>query len=54
MIEQMTTRYPQMEWLEIDVRDLKFADDSFDIVIDKGELDSWMNCAHDRDHGVRL
>ena len=26
---------PGMEWLEMDIRDLKFEDESFDVVIDK-------------------
>ncbi|KAF9971136.1 hypothetical protein BGZ73_005981 [Actinomortierella ambigua] len=31
-----------MEWIEMDIRNLKFDDDSFDIVIDKGTMDALM------------
>ncbi|KAF9580504.1 hypothetical protein BGW38_002833, partial [Lunasporangiospora selenospora] len=31
-----------MEWIEMDIRDLKFEDSSFDIVIDKGTMDALM------------
>ncbi|KAF9508164.1 hypothetical protein BS47DRAFT_1303165 [Hydnum rufescens UP504] len=32
----------KMKWLEMDVRDLQFEDHSFDVVIDKGTMDSMM------------
>ncbi|CEP16565.1 hypothetical protein [Parasitella parasitica] len=33
---------PEMNWLEMDIRDLKFANESFDVVIDKGTMDALM------------
>ncbi|KAG2186614.1 hypothetical protein INT44_002838 [Umbelopsis vinacea] len=45
VIKQMAERCvdrPEMKWLEMDIRDLKFEDQSFDIVIDKGTMDALM------------
>ncbi|KAI9282622.1 S-adenosyl-L-methionine-dependent methyltransferase [Sporodiniella umbellata] len=45
VIENMKTRCsdkPEMTWLEMDIRDLKFENESFDIVIDKGTMDALM------------
>ncbi|RUS15305.1 S-adenosyl-L-methionine-dependent methyltransferase [Endogone sp. FLAS-F59071] len=45
VIENMRTRCvdrPEMQWVEMDIRDLKFDDNSFDIVIDKGTMDALM------------
>ncbi|KAI9033996.1 S-adenosyl-L-methionine-dependent methyltransferase [Phycomyces nitens] len=45
VIENMKTRcahMPEMEWLEMDIRDLKFDSSSFDVVIDKGTMDALM------------
>jgi ubiquinone/menaquinone biosynthesis C-methylase UbiE len=36
MKERHTSR-EKMEWLEMDILDLKFEDETFDLVIDKGE-----------------
>ncbi|EAU90311.1 hypothetical protein CC1G_08993 [Coprinopsis cinerea okayama7 len=51
LIEQMRTRHsetrPKMEWHEMDVRDLKFEDGSFDVAIDKGTMDSMMTAKGD-------
>nr|GAT49627.1 predicted protein [Mycena chlorophos] len=51
VIEQMQTRHaesrPEMEWLEMDVRNLKFADASFDVAIDKGTMDAMMTAKGD-------
>ncbi|KAG0775423.1 hypothetical protein G6F22_013314 [Rhizopus arrhizus] len=33
---------PEMTWLEMDIRDLKFDNESFDAVIDKGTMDALM------------
>ncbi|KAI9306242.1 S-adenosyl-L-methionine-dependent methyltransferase [Cunninghamella echinulata] len=33
---------PEMKWLEMDIRDLKFDNESFDVVIDKGTMDALM------------
>jgi ubiquinone/menaquinone biosynthesis C-methylase UbiE len=43
VINQMKERYSHMtnmKWLEMDIRDLKFKDGEFDIVIDKATLDA--------------
>ncbi|GAB5589104.1 hypothetical protein Unana1_04004 [Umbelopsis nana] len=45
VIKQMAERCsdrPEMKWLEMDIRDLKFEEQSFDIVIDKGTMDALM------------
>ncbi|KAJ7625681.1 S-adenosyl-L-methionine-dependent methyltransferase [Roridomyces roridus] len=51
VIEQMSRRHtekrPRMEWLEMDVRDLRFPDQSFDIAIDKGTMDAMMTAKGD-------
>ncbi|KAJ3539701.1 hypothetical protein NMY22_g4618 [Coprinellus aureogranulatus] len=51
LIQQMKERHgesrPSMEWHEMDVRDLKFDDASFDIAIDKGTMDAMMTAKGD-------
>ncbi|KAJ6530078.1 S-adenosyl-L-methionine-dependent methyltransferase [Mycena vulgaris] len=51
VIEQMQARHgelrPKMQWLEMDVRDLKFADGEFDVAIDKGTMDAMMTAKSD-------
>ncbi|KAJ7142692.1 S-adenosyl-L-methionine-dependent methyltransferase [Mycena epipterygia] len=51
VIEQMRARHLEMEYknagLEMDVRDLQFADGTFDIVIDKGTMDAMMTANGD-------
>ncbi|KAJ7031795.1 S-adenosyl-L-methionine-dependent methyltransferase [Mycena alexandri] len=51
VIEQMRRRHeearPGMQWLEMDVRDLKFEDGSFDIAIDKSTMDALMTAKGD-------
>jgi len=51
VIDQMRRRHkerrPEMEWLEMDVRDLQFADQSFDVAIDKGTMDAMMTSKGD-------
>uniref|UniRef100_A0A0W0FXJ9 Methyltransferase domain-containing protein n=1 Tax=Moniliophthora roreri TaxID=221103 RepID=A0A0W0FXJ9_MONRR len=46
VIEQMRDRHgekrPEMEWHEMDVRDLHFEGDSFDVAIDKGTMDAML------------
>lgn len=45
VIEAMHTKYhdlPQLKYLKMDARDMSFADNEFDSVIDKGLLDSLM------------
>lgn len=48
-IEQMTARHgearPEMKWLEMDVMNLTFGDNQFDMVVDKGELQMWLRQA---------
>ncbi|KAL9710919.1 hypothetical protein Ac2012v2_005459 [Leucoagaricus gongylophorus] len=44
LIEKMKQRHkqirPEMEWHEMDVRDLQFADGTFDVAVDKGTMDA--------------
>ncbi|KXN90687.1 Methyltransferase-like protein 13 [Leucoagaricus sp. SymC.cos] len=51
LIERMKQRHeqvrPEMEWYEMDIRDLKFADESFDAAIDKGTMDAMMTAKGD-------
>ncbi|KAJ3812498.1 S-adenosyl-L-methionine-dependent methyltransferase [Lentinula lateritia] len=51
IIEKMKQRHadarPQMEWHEMDVRDLKFDGSSFDVAIDKGTMDAMMTAKGD-------
>ncbi|KAK7686164.1 hypothetical protein QCA50_010384 [Cerrena zonata] len=51
LIEKMKHKHhevrPEMQWLEMDVRDLKFDSDSFDFAIDKGTMDAMMTSKGD-------
>ncbi|RDB23661.1 Methyltransferase-like protein 13 [Hypsizygus marmoreus] len=50
VVEQMRKRHrerPEMEWHEMDVRNLQFDDDSFDVAIDKGTMDAMMTAKGD-------
>ncbi|EIM86845.1 S-adenosyl-L-methionine-dependent methyltransferase [Stereum hirsutum FP-91666 SS1] len=50
VIERMKSRHsvrPEMEWHEMDIRDLKFENNSFDIAIDKGTMDAMMTAKGD-------
>ncbi|KIJ55653.1 hypothetical protein M422DRAFT_151736 [Sphaerobolus stellatus SS14] len=51
LIENMKTKHqekrPEMTWLEMDVRTLKFEDDCFDVAIDKGTMDAMMTAKGD-------
>jgi ubiquinone/menaquinone biosynthesis C-methylase UbiE len=43
VIDQMREKHSSregMEWLEMDVLDLQYKEEEFDLVIDKGELSS--------------
>ncbi|KAF0971807.1 hypothetical protein FDP41_010030 [Naegleria fowleri] len=41
VIEKMKLKHPNMEWIEMDMMDMKgFADCTFDIVLDKGTMDA--------------
>ena len=40
VVESQRLRYPMLEWLVADVRQMPFDNDSFDVVIDKGCLDN--------------
>ncbi|KAF8605844.1 S-adenosyl-L-methionine-dependent methyltransferase [Ceratobasidium sp. AG-I] len=42
VIERMREIQPYMQWIEMDIRDLKFEDESFDILIDKGTMDAML------------
>jgi ubiquinone/menaquinone biosynthesis C-methylase UbiE len=39
MKEKHQESRPGMEWLEMDIRDLKFDDASFDVALDKGTME---------------
>lgn len=51
LIDRMRKRHsqdrPEMEWLEMDVRNLSFQADSFDVAIDKGTMDAMMTAKGD-------
>ncbi|KAI0079344.1 S-adenosyl-L-methionine-dependent methyltransferase [Panus rudis PR-1116 ss-1] len=51
LIEKMRHKHeklrPEMEWLEMDVRDLRFDSGSFDFAIDKGTMDAMMTSKGD-------
>ena len=50
MITKMQSKYahrPEMAWVEGDVMALPFADASFDLVIDKATMDSFMTAVRD-------
>ncbi|KAL5633345.1 hypothetical protein ACGC1H_003741 [Rhizoctonia solani] len=47
VIQHMRSAYPHMEWLEMDIRDLKFEAETFDILIDKGTMDAMLTGASD-------
>ena len=44
VITKMKKKYPDLEWIVMDVSDLKFDDNSFDIIFDKGTVDA-ITCA---------
>ncbi|KAG8932719.1 hypothetical protein FRC02_000683 [Tulasnella sp. 418] len=72
VIEKMEKKYedrPGMEWLVMDARDLRFNQDSFDVVIDKGTMDAMLavkgdvwnppeeavqNCMKEVDEAIRV
>jgi hypothetical protein len=47
MISKHGESKPEMEWLEMDIRDLKFDSESFDVVIDKGTMDAMLTSKGD-------
>jgi len=51
VIEKMSRRHasirPEMKWYEMDVRNLSFADGSFDVAIDKGTMDAMLTAEGD-------
>jgi len=51
LIEQMKKRHsilrPEMEWHEMDVRNLTFENGTFDVAIDKGTMDAMMTAKGD-------
>ncbi|CUA70651.1 hypothetical protein RSOLAG22IIIB_04245 [Rhizoctonia solani] len=47
VIQHMRSLYPHMEWLEMDIRDLKFEAETFDILIDKGTMDAMLTGTSD-------
>ncbi|KAJ7576916.1 S-adenosyl-L-methionine-dependent methyltransferase, partial [Mycena floridula] len=49
-IQQMRERHasrPEMEWHEMDIRELQFEDNSFDVALDKGTMDAMMTSKGD-------
>jgi len=40
MTETVTSKKPALKYVVMDARELKFPDESFDVIIDKGTLDS--------------
>eukprot|EP00744_Colponema_vietnamica_P006587 GILI01009551.1.p1 GENE.GILI01009551.1~~GILI01009551.1.p1 ORF type:complete len:225 (+),score=68.14 GILI01009551.1:68-742(+) len=54
VIQQMKTRYKEldrMEWLKMDAMRMEFPDSSFDVIIDKGTVDSLL-CGSNSFHNV--
>ncbi|KZV63178.1 hypothetical protein PENSPDRAFT_641270 [Peniophora sp. CONT] len=51
VISRMSSRHkdvrPEMEWSEMDIRDLQFDDNTFDVAIDKGTMDAMMTAKGD-------
>ncbi|KAI0282987.1 S-adenosyl-L-methionine-dependent methyltransferase [Russula brevipes] len=50
VIERMAERNlsrPEMQWLEMDIRELSFDDGTFDVAIDKGTMDAMMTAKGD-------
>jgi hypothetical protein len=51
LITQMISRHaetrPAMQWLEMDIRDLKFEEGDFDVVLDKGTMDALLTSKGD-------
>lgn len=41
------TARPAMTWLEMDIRDLKFTEGDFDVVLDKGTMDAMLTSKGD-------
>jgi ubiquinone/menaquinone biosynthesis C-methylase UbiE len=48
MIGKHAEKRPGMTWLEMDIRDLKFEDEAFDVVIDKVSLRDCCSSSSDR------
>ncbi|TDL24082.1 S-adenosyl-L-methionine-dependent methyltransferase [Rickenella mellea] len=38
---------PEMEWFEMDIQELSFGDESFDVAIDKGTMDAFLSAKGD-------
>ncbi|KAF9054476.1 S-adenosyl-L-methionine-dependent methyltransferase [Panaeolus papilionaceus] len=51
LVQKMSARHstvrPEMEWHQMDVRELNFDDESFDVAIDKGTMDAMMTAKGD-------
>lgn len=54
VIEKMKNRYKSKchEWITMDVTDMKFEDDSFDLIFDKGTIDA-LTCSDDVNSVIR-
>ncbi|KAH7335418.1 S-adenosyl-L-methionine-dependent methyltransferase [Rhizoctonia solani] len=47
VIQHMQSLHPHMDWLEMDIRNLKFEAETFDILIDKGTMDAMLTGVSD-------
>lgn len=47
MISRHAETRPAMQWLEMDIRDLKFEEGDFDVVLDKGTMDALLTSKGD-------
>lgn len=47
MIARHAEKRPDMQWLEMDIRDLKFNEGDFDVVLDKGTMDAMLTSKGD-------
>lgn len=68
IIAQMKERHPEMVWQVMDVREMKYGDNEFDLAIDKvrlspsllwfrnvdSKLSVYVNVGHTRRHALRL
>ena len=54
VIEKMKHRYKNenLEWIQMDVADMKFQNDSFDLIFDKGTIDA-LTCSNDANLVIR-
>jgi ubiquinone/menaquinone biosynthesis C-methylase UbiE len=51
VIDQMSRRYPELQWRVMDIKCLEFESDSFDAILDKGTIDA-LTCGGDVESNV--